>query len=303
MAHKFAQVDPAYDQTKDDPESWNLYNYVTNNPVTKTDPDGRTYFGEDKQVAQAEVLSLKGNLMDWGDAGFGSGGDMHAEFNQMVAAAYAQNPTGVTQPVQGNQGGDSTIQVTTPTTGVAQTNQPYSGGINPAGFALPGSTLASLSLATGSLGLLGGTTSQAAPMTKDNGDIIFGASGTPALAPAGWSAQKFATMGERAKNTPDLALALLSNFRQGGAWDLQRLGGSFDRRFVDAATIGIGVYAAAAGIPFKDLMNIQSDFGKRKSSWGQDVKMSDSYPNLPERNVNNTIIGYGLYFNRQVTSQ
>ncbi|WP_306590026.1 RHS repeat-associated core domain-containing protein [Geothrix sp. 21YS21S-4] len=38
---KFVQVDPAYDQTKDDPETWNLYNYVTNNPVTKTDPDGR----------------------------------------------------------------------------------------------------------------------------------------------------------------------------------------------------------------------------------------------------------------------
>jgi RHS repeat-associated protein len=38
---KFAEVDPAYDQTKDDPESWNLYNYVTNNPVTHTDPDGR----------------------------------------------------------------------------------------------------------------------------------------------------------------------------------------------------------------------------------------------------------------------
>lgn len=39
---KFAQVDPAYDQMKDDPETWNLYNYVTNNPVTHTDPDGRT---------------------------------------------------------------------------------------------------------------------------------------------------------------------------------------------------------------------------------------------------------------------
>jgi RHS repeat-associated protein len=38
---KFAQVDPAYDQTKDDPETWNLYNYVTNNPVTHADPDGR----------------------------------------------------------------------------------------------------------------------------------------------------------------------------------------------------------------------------------------------------------------------
>jgi len=38
---KFAQVDPVYDQTKGDPETWNLYNYVTNNPVTHTDPDGR----------------------------------------------------------------------------------------------------------------------------------------------------------------------------------------------------------------------------------------------------------------------
>ena len=43
---KFAQVDPAYDQTKDDPESWNLYGYVTNNPVTRTDPDGRTPIGQ-----------------------------------------------------------------------------------------------------------------------------------------------------------------------------------------------------------------------------------------------------------------
>ncbi len=43
---KFAQVDPAYDQTKDDPESWNLYGYVTNNPVTKTDPDGRMFLNE-----------------------------------------------------------------------------------------------------------------------------------------------------------------------------------------------------------------------------------------------------------------
>ena len=38
---KFAQPDPAYDQSKLDPESWNLFSYVTNNPVTHTDPDGR----------------------------------------------------------------------------------------------------------------------------------------------------------------------------------------------------------------------------------------------------------------------
>lgn len=38
---KFAQPDPAYDQTMDAPVTWNLYNYCTNNPVTHTDPDGR----------------------------------------------------------------------------------------------------------------------------------------------------------------------------------------------------------------------------------------------------------------------
>jgi RHS repeat-associated protein len=39
---RFAEVDPIYDQTKGDPETWNLYGYVTNNPVTHTDPDGRS---------------------------------------------------------------------------------------------------------------------------------------------------------------------------------------------------------------------------------------------------------------------
>ena len=58
---KFAQPDPAYDQTKLDPESWNLYGYVTNNPVTHTDPDGRmAYQGYTPPF-------LFGN---WGDIGF-----------------------------------------------------------------------------------------------------------------------------------------------------------------------------------------------------------------------------------------
>lgn len=38
---KFAQPDPAYDQHPGDPETWSLYTYVTNNPVTNTDPTGR----------------------------------------------------------------------------------------------------------------------------------------------------------------------------------------------------------------------------------------------------------------------
>ncbi len=70
---KFAQVDPAYDQTKDDPESWNLYNYVTNNPVTNTDPDGRTYYGEDMAAAQGHILAMQGFSFDGTDPGFRGG--------------------------------------------------------------------------------------------------------------------------------------------------------------------------------------------------------------------------------------
>ena len=56
---KFAQVDPAYDQLKDDPESWNLYSYVTNNPVTHTDPDGREI--EKDGVTQAQAQEDRGS--------------------------------------------------------------------------------------------------------------------------------------------------------------------------------------------------------------------------------------------------
>lgn len=67
---KFAQVDPAYDQTKDDPESWNLYNYVTNDPITKTDPDGRMmdnpdYDAQMAQVDYARAVALSGGAINF----------------------------------------------------------------------------------------------------------------------------------------------------------------------------------------------------------------------------------------------
>lgn len=62
---KFAQVDPAYDQVKQDPETWNLYNYVTNNPVTSTDPDGRD--------TQQNPMNA-GYSQFWADAGMQSMG-------------------------------------------------------------------------------------------------------------------------------------------------------------------------------------------------------------------------------------
>lgn len=37
---RFAEPDPAHDQGTDNPQSWDLYGYVTNNPVTGIDPTG-----------------------------------------------------------------------------------------------------------------------------------------------------------------------------------------------------------------------------------------------------------------------
>ncbi|WP_306589370.1 carbohydrate binding domain-containing protein [Geothrix sp. 21YS21S-4] len=93
---KFAQVDPAYDQTKEDPETWNLYNYVTNNPVTKTDPDGR-------MTSQGAMLASTGSYMD---------NDGHVHFAEDMLSGAAQQATIATEPPQqrttttagGNQG-------------------------------------------------------------------------------------------------------------------------------------------------------------------------------------------------------
>ncbi|WP_306589373.1 RHS repeat-associated core domain-containing protein [Geothrix sp. 21YS21S-4] len=93
---KFAQVDPAYDQTKDDPETWNLYNYVTNNPVTKTDPDGR-------MTSQGAMLLSTGSYMDK---------DGHVHFAEDMVSGAAQQSKAATEPpeqrttvtAEGNQG-------------------------------------------------------------------------------------------------------------------------------------------------------------------------------------------------------
>jgi RHS repeat-associated protein len=51
-AGKFLSIDPARDWDSTKPQSWNLYSYVRNNPITQMDPDGR--------VIGAPVTYLKG---------------------------------------------------------------------------------------------------------------------------------------------------------------------------------------------------------------------------------------------------
>jgi hypothetical protein len=139
-------------------------------------------------------------------------------------------------------------------------------------------------------------------MTDDHGNVVMDARGSAALMPVGFTAQQFVASGEKMKDYPVEARVDLSKFKQGGPWDLQRLNGKFDSRFTDGATIAIGLYASAAGIPFKSLMTIQNNYAAVMSTWKTGTPMDQTWTHLPVRNVINTGIGYRLYENGLVTA-
>jgi RHS repeat-associated protein len=105
---KFAQVDPAYDQTKDDPESWNLYTYVTNHPVTQTDPDGRenpTYLNP--EYSGPDDPWLPKNPIDEYGQDIGGGLAAYNGWMSRVAAAHLFNQA----QKEAKEKGKPTVQV------------------------------------------------------------------------------------------------------------------------------------------------------------------------------------------------
>ncbi len=291
---KFAQVDPAYDQTKDDPESWNLYGYVTNNPVTHSDPDGRTQMAENNLGLSPPIDSEPGGGLGWYSFGF-QGDWMDYESYLRQIGPYLDQPRnstnslGITLP-----GGGNGVEGKATTAQTEQTTQTNQGGTDFLGAAL-------MSVAFGTVPQDKAAT--ASLMTDDHGNVVMDARGGPALMPVGFTAQQFVASGEKMKDYPVEARVDLSKFKQGGPWDLQRLNGKFDSRFTDGATIAIGLYASAAGIPFKSLMTIQNDYAAIMSTWKTGTPMDQTWTHLPIRNVTNTAIGYRLYENGLVTGQ
>jgi hypothetical protein len=93
----------------------------------------------------------------------------------------------------------------------------------------------------------------------------------------------------------------LSQFQQGGPWDAQRVDGAFVKQYRDYATIAIGIYAAAAGVPCRTILFLQNLYALSHSDfdWEQEVRSSE-YKFLPERNVKNTELGYGLYTQKRI---
>ena len=62
---------------------------------------------------------------------------------------------------------------------------------------------------------------------------------------------------------------------------------------MDYSTVAIGLYAAAAGIPRDEILAIQNDVAKN-SVYPANTHYDRTYTHLPEQNVINTDIGYGL---------
>lgn len=123
--------------------------------------------------------------------------------------------------------------------------------------------------------------------------MVLGASGQPALIPHGFDVAAVVKAGKSDAGSLIHKAEDLVNFRRGGKWDLQRLGGKFDPRFVDSATILIGMYAGSAGITRSHILSIENDVAIR-SHFAKGTPMDSTYTHLPVRNVTNTDIGMRL---------
>ena len=69
----------------------------------------------------------------------------------------------------------------------------------------------------------------------------------------------------------------------------------FYDNYVDYATISIGLYTAATGIPLEKSLEMQNNYARDHSQYDKNIVMDDTYKSLPKRNVANTRIGYDLY--------
>jgi hypothetical protein len=137
--------------------------------------------------------------------------------------------------------------------------------------------------------------SEPVPMLDDQGQPVIGASGRPVMIPRLSDPHFFVDMGLASNSLTQLSDLL--KFRIGHDWDLQR-NPNFNESLRDGATIAIGLYAAAAGIPEGELLTMQNTYAGLYSSFKE--TMDETYKNLAKRNVENTHIGYKLYRSHRI---
>jgi hypothetical protein len=141
--------------------------------------------------------------------------------------------------------------------------------------------------------------SESTVLSDGAGNIVIGGDGLPVLIPENFDLNLLAEAGGLARQANILLQIDLQKFGQGGEWDLQRLTGNFDPRYIDAATIAIGYYCAAAGLSYEQTMAIQNTYALFRSTYGPNTIMDNNYIHLPVRNVTNTRIGMNLFRNKK----
>jgi RHS repeat-associated protein len=125
------------------------------------------------------------------------------------------------------------------------------------------------------------------PVRNVFGDVV--------MKPSSASIEEISAFGRAQAAKGPLAVDLgEAQFRQNGKFDFQRENGVFHPEFRDFATIAIGVYNSAAGVPINSTLRIENTYAGLFSKFSPRDPMSKSFTNLPARNVYNTAIGYTL---------
>jgi len=146
---------------------------------------------------------------------------------------------------------------------------------------------------------------QPVKVLDDHGVEVLDRRGNPMQRPNDMPPSLFVDKGVAAaaalQNTPpDASIDQVTldhiQFRQGGALDAQRVNGVVVDQYVDYATVGIGLYSAAAGVPLEQTLATENTYAALvHSRYIHGEEMDDTYTFLPKRNVGNTKIGYDLY--------
>jgi len=136
----------------------------------------------------------------------------------------------------------------------------------------------------------------------NNGNQVLDMQGRPMQRPEGMPPAFFVAKARElvahAREMPENAISLLTadltNFRQGGAWDAQRMNGEPHGEYLDYSTVAIGIYAQSAGIEFNQIMTLQDTYAWIFSKFGPKTVFDETYRHLPLTNVWNTRLGYRL---------
>jgi RHS repeat-associated protein len=252
---RFLSADP-YPSEPDLTQGWNRYSYVNNNPLTYVDPSG----------FDCEFQDLTDGTVVYFPCG-----------NPTAPPAAAGPPVhgsdGDGAPSPGGGGGG----------GKAPPKKPPSDSLQEIIVEAQRLPCPSASGPTND-----GTS---VPFTDDSGNPILDNAGNPMQRPGGFDPHYFTSQG--AADGQAQGALNLPNFRIGGPYDAQRIGGANQSNFVDFANVAIGLYASGAGLSQPGVLSVANGYAAVKSNF-VNQPMDPIYTHLRAANVFDIKLGFSL---------